>query len=176
MSLAISGMLLVNSDASIAQNAWRKIPANAIFETGDTWISGGKQFRLYGVQACIRGTYITGKDAKKRDCGELSLGMLTGLVKAWDPLCAVVSEAASTSYVICYADVENGSLRERVELGTALIASGFAFAAQNNLGGPASISYWAAEQQAKATKSGLWQYLDLPNPNDVLLKALNGTR
>lgn len=169
-------MLLVSLDASIGQDAWQKIPAGAIFETGDTWISGGKRFRLYGVQACIRGTYITGKDGIRRDCGDLSLGMLTGLVKAWDPLCAVLSEASSTSYVVCYADVANGSMRERVELGTALIASGFAFAAQNNLGGPASISYWAAEQQAKATKSGLWQYSDLPNPNDILLKALNGTR
>ncbi|MBZ5762293.1 thermonuclease family protein [Rhizobium sp. VS19-DR104.2] len=158
----------------LAQQAWQPIPANAIFETGDTWNVDTQTYRLFGVQACIRGTLVTTDNGIKRDCGDLSLKMLTALVKAWNPLCAVVGFNSSTKYVVCYADIEAAGGRQRVELGTALISSGFAFAAQNALGGPVSISYWAAEREAERTRAGLWAYPDLPNPNAALLKALKG--
>lgn len=157
---------------AFAQQAWQPIPGDAAFQTGDTWSVNGQTYRLFGVQACIRETLVTANDGMKRDCGDLSLHMLTGLVKAWNPFCAVVASNPSTNYDVCYADIMVKGGRQRVELGTALIASGFAFAAQNSLGGPASISYWAAEQEAEKTKAGLWAYTDLPNPNAVLLKAL----
>jgi endonuclease YncB( thermonuclease family) len=161
----------VSKSITSAQQAWQPIPASAVFETGDTWNVDGQTYRLFGVQACIRGTSVT-TDNGKHDCGDLSLHMLTGLVKTWNPLCAVVGFNSSLKYVVCYADIVVASGRQRVELGTALISSGFAFAAQNSLGGPASITYWAAEQEAEKTKAGLWAYPDLPNPNAVLLKAL----
>jgi endonuclease YncB( thermonuclease family) len=157
---------------AFAEQAWQAIPANAVFETGDTWTANGKTYRLFGLQSCIRGTFVTTNDGMKRDCGDLSLAMLIGLVKAWSPLCAVVALNPSIRYVMCYADVEAAGRRQRIELGTALISSGFAFAAQNSLGDPANISYWAAEQQAEKARAGLWAYRDLPNPNDLLLKAL----
>ncbi len=170
LSIAIACSAVSKSITS-AQQAWQPIPASAVFETGDTWNVDGQTYRLFGVQACIRGTSVT-TDNGKHDCGDLSLHMLTGLVKTWRPLCAVVGVNSSIKYVVCYADIKVAGGRQRVELGTALISSGFAFAAQNSLGGPASIAYWAAEQEAEKAKAGLWAYPDLPNPNEVLLKAL----
>jgi endonuclease YncB( thermonuclease family) len=171
LSIALAYLSAGKSIAS-AQQAWQAIQSDAVFETGDTWNVGGQTYRLFGVQACLRGTFVTTKNGIRLDCGDLSLHMLTGLVKTWNPLCAVVGVNSSIRYVVCYADIEVAGGLQRVELGTALISSGFAFAAQNSLGGPASISYWAAEQEAENNRAGLWAYPDLPNPNAVLLKAL----
>jgi endonuclease YncB( thermonuclease family) len=156
------------------QSQWFAIPNNAAFETGDTWAVNGQRYRLYGVQSCIRGTAYTAADGSKRDCGDASLGMLAGLVKAWRPFCAAIatSRQDSTNFVVCYADTPTPQGPQRVELGTALIASGFAFAALTQAGRPVSVPYLVAEQQAKAARAGLWAFPDTPNPNAVLLNAL----
>ncbi len=66
---------------------WFPVPADAIFETGDTWTAGGKRYRLYGVQSCLRGTSFTNAKGVKRDCGEASLAMLVSLVRDLRPMC-----------------------------------------------------------------------------------------
>ena len=116
----------------------------------------------------------TAADGSKRDCGDASLGMLTGLVKAWRPFCAAIATNpnGSTNFVVCYADTTTPQGSQRVELGTALIASGFAFAARTQEGRPVSFPYLVAEQEAKAARAGLWAFPDTPNPNAVLLNAL----
>ena len=38
---------------------WHAIPADAVYETGDTWSAGDIRYRLYGVQSCLRGTSFT---------------------------------------------------------------------------------------------------------------------
>jgi endonuclease YncB( thermonuclease family) len=156
------------------QSRWAAIPGDAVFETGDTWAVNGRRYRLYGVQSCIRGTAYTAADGSKRDCGDASLGMLAGLVKAWRPFCAAIATSPrdSTNFVICYADTRTPQGSQRVELGTALIASGFAFAARTQDGRPVNLSYLVAEQEAKAARAGLWAFPDTPNPNAVLLNAL----
>ena len=155
--------------------AWRPVPREATFETGDTWRVGGDHYRLYGVQACLRGTAYTGPDGRKRDCGDASLSMLAGLIRTLSPSCAPVARRTevSTAYVVCYADTNSPRGRQRVDLGTALIASGFAFAALDANGRPVNPGYFAAEMQAKSGRIGLWASPDLPHPNIVLLKALH---
>jgi endonuclease YncB( thermonuclease family) len=173
VSLHWRGTALAQS-AQQAASQWFAIPNNAVFQTGDTWTVNGQRYRLYGVQSCIRGTAYSAADGSKRDCGDASLAMLTGLVKAWRPFCAAIATNPqdSTSFVICYADTTTPQGSQRVELGTALIASGFAFAALTQEGRPVSFPYLVAEQEAKAARAGLWAFPDTPNPNAVLLNAL----
>jgi endonuclease YncB( thermonuclease family) len=160
--------------ATQPRSQWAAIPGDAVFETGDTWAVNGQRYRLYGVQSCIRGTAYTAADGSKRDCGDASLGMLTGLVKAWRPFCAAIATNPndSTNFVVCYADTPTPQGPQRVELGTALIASGFAFAALTQEGRPVSFPYLVAEREAEAARAGLWAFPDTPNPNTVLLNAL----
>jgi endonuclease YncB( thermonuclease family) len=173
VSLQLRGPALAQQ-AMQSQSQWAAIPGDAVFETGDTWAVNGQRYRLYGVQSCIRGTAYTTADGSKRDCGDASLGMLTGLVKAWRPFCAAIATSPqdSTNFVVCYADTPTPQGSQRVELGTALIASGFAFAARTPEGRPVNFAYLVAEQDAKSARAGLWAFPDTPNPNAVLLNAL----
>ena len=54
------------------------IAASAALETGDTWVQGRTRLRLYGVQACIRGTFFANQlgSGQRLDCGDGSLAML----------------------------------------------------------------------------------------------------
>ena len=161
--------------ARAGDGEWRAVPRDAVFETGDTWRVGSERYRLYGVQACLRGMVYTGQDGRKRDCGDASLTMATGLIRALSPSCAPVARRSevSTYFVVCYADMVSPHGNRRVDLGTALIASGFAFAALDAIGRPVNTAYAVAEAQAKTAKAGLWTAPDLPYPNIVLLKALH---
>ncbi len=55
---------------------------------------------------------------------------------------------------------------------TALIASGFAFAALQPDGKPVHLPYFVAELDAKRARAGLWAFADLPEPGPIILKAL----
>jgi endonuclease YncB( thermonuclease family) len=164
----------------VAQTSpWAAIPENAIFETGDSWIAGGQRFRLYGVQACLRGTAFTNASGQRRDCGEAGLAMLISLIRDYRPLCAPVLEGAPKGirYVTCVAAGKgNGSSGSRIDLGTALIASGFAFAALQPDGKPVHLPYFVAELDAKRAKAGLWAFADLPEPGPIILKALRAAQ
>jgi endonuclease YncB( thermonuclease family) len=72
--------------------------------------------------------------------------------------------APRTNFVVCYADTPTPQGLQRVELGTALIASGFAFVARTQEGRPVNFPYLVAEQEAKAARAGLWAFPDTPNP------------
>ena len=156
-------------------SSWKPVPREATFETGDAWRVGPDRYRLYGVQACLRGTAYTGPDGRKRDCGDASLSMLTGLIRTLSPACAAIARRpeVGTDFVVCYADTVSPRGRQRIDLGTALIASGFAFAALDANGRPVNAAYSAAEAEAKSGRAGLWAAPDLPYPNTVLLKALH---
>ena len=177
LTLIAGSVFLRSAVAARSEDAaWRPVPREAVFETGDTWRVGSGRYRLYGVQACLRNTAYTGQDGRRRDCGDASLSMLTGLVRALAPSCTAVARRpeAATAYMVCYADSASPRGKARVDLGTALIASGFAFAALDAGGRPVNPGYLAAELQAKTTRVGLWASPDLPHPNMVLLKALRG--
>lgn len=179
-SLLFAVGTLVASLPAVGQTSpWAAIPENAIFETGDSWIAGGQRFRLYGVQACLRGTAFTNASGQKRDCGEASLAMLISLIRDYRPLCAPVLEGAPNGirYVTCVvAPKGSQSAGSRIDLGTALIASGFAFAALQPDGKPVHLPYFVAELDAKRAKAGLWAFADLPEPGPIILKALRANR
>jgi endonuclease YncB( thermonuclease family) len=67
---------------------------------------------------------------------------------------------------------EGAGKGSRIDLGTALIASGFAFAALTLDGRPVHPPYLEAERVAQNTRAGLWAFQDLPNPNAIILHAL----
>ncbi|WP_234908178.1 thermonuclease family protein [Rhizobium rhizogenes] len=127
--------------------------------------------RLYGVQACIRGTAYTDTSGQKQDCGAVSLAMLAAIVKDTKPSCAPVAQLTapgagkpSTILVICSAHVGDNAL----DLGTLLITQGFAFAAMANTGKPVYLPYSLEESIAQQSRVGLWAYPDMPHPNRVL--------
>jgi len=86
-----------------------------------------------------------------------------------------VLEAGTNSirHVACVATPKSGRAAGlRIDLATALIAQGFAFAALQPDGKPVHMPYFVAELDAKRTKSGLWAFSDLPEPNAIILRAL----
>jgi endonuclease YncB( thermonuclease family) len=162
-----------------AQSPWFPIPANAVYLTGDSWSAGGITYRLYGVQACLRGTTFTNNLGLKRDCGEASLAMLAALVRDLRPQCydAAESPQVRTAFVFCVATVPKGAgAGSRIDLGTALISTGFAFAALKPDGKPVHAPYFIAQLIAEQTKAGLWAFADVPDPNAVILRALHEPR
>ena len=170
--------LSAGSPASAQQGAssgWFPIPPNAMFETGDSWNDRGMTYRLYGVQACIRGTSFTNTLGVKRDCGEASLAMLVALIRDLTPQCyqAASLPQAHTIFVFCVATPKRGAgAGSRIDLGTALIASGYAFASLTPDGRPVHAPYFVAQIVAGRAKTGLWAFADLPEPNAIILGAL----
>ena len=164
--------------AVLAEEARPTYPIPAVgvgLSTGDSWSYGGQQFRLYGVQACLRGTFFTNGAGRKTDCGEASLAYLAALLKDTRPTCYGVGELTTpdqlgrtTTIVVCAVKVGSSTL----DLGTILITQGFAFAAYKADGMPAYVPYAVAERQAADRKAGLWAYGDVPHPVQVLLKAV----
>ena len=159
---AIALLAALSTTSTLAQtkpSPWFPIPQDAIYETGDTWIAGGKRYRLYGVQSCLRATSFTNAKGVKRDCGEASLAMLVSLVRDLRPMCYAAAniDYGRTVLVFCFATMEQGRNKgSRLDLGTALISIGYAFASVTLDGRPVYAPYLIAEAQAKNTKSGLW--------------------
>ena len=161
--------------AQTAPQPWKPLAATARFETGDSWLVENTRYRLYGVQACLRGTAFTNASGHKRDCGEASLAMLVGLVRDLKPMCTPVLDSSNGGPVLvtCLAFPKTGKAAGgRIDLGTALIASGFAFAALKPDGKPVHLPYFVAELDAKRAKAGLWAFPDLPEPNAIIFKAI----
>jgi len=154
---------------------WYQVPTDASFITGDSWTSQGTTYRLYGVQACLRGTYFTNASGIKRDCGEVGLTMLVALIRDLRPWCytAAQNQQARINYVICVATLVAGDAKgSRLDLATSLISTGYAFAAVQPTGEPVSTDYMVAQAVAQKTKAGLWAFADVPDPNVAILKAI----
>lgn len=124
-------------------------------------MTNGKRFRLYGVRPCERGRSFTNASGIKHDCGEASLAMLVSLIRDLSPVCTEVArdEKAGVTHVICLALPDRGAAKgSRIDLGTALISSGFGFASRDASGQPVHGEYFVAEEVAKRNKAGLWAY------------------
>jgi endonuclease YncB( thermonuclease family) len=144
------------------------IPSDAVFETGDSFRHGGRRFRLFGVQACLRGTTITNTQGLRRDCGEVSLSGFAGLTRDLKASCRIVGQGApDTTVMVCAGEVRGRTL----DLGIALISEGFAFASVDDKGEPAHLAYFMAEQEARKAQRGLWAFPDLPHPREVLRRG-----
>lgn len=154
---------------------WFPVQATALYRTGDSWSDAGTTYRLYGVQACLRGTMMTNAHGLKRDCGEASLAMLVALVRDLHPQCTAAARLPQdgTVLVFCVATRTTGAgAGSRIDLGTALIATGFAFAALTPDGAALYAPYGAAEDVARRSHAGLWAFPDLPLPGAIILRAL----
>ncbi|MER8374511.1 thermonuclease family protein [Mesorhizobium sp. M0488] len=138
-------------------------------ETGDTWVAEGQRYRLFGVQSCLRGTNYTDLKGQKRDCGDASLAMFAAYIKDTKPVCAPVAKTAAVTYVICYATVG----KDRLDLATMMISSGYAFASLDDQGMPLHPPYSVAELDARQRKAGLWQFPDVVHPAVLLAKTAN---
>lgn len=162
--------------AEAPASRWFPVPANALYLTGDSWSDTGVTYRLYGVQSCLRGTSFTNAHGLERDCGEASLAMLVALTRDLRPQCYDAAEQAETKtvFVFCVATrVTGAGAGSRIDLGTALIATGFAFAALKPDGQPVHAPYFVAQLVAQRAKAGLWAFPDLPDPNAIILRALH---
>jgi endonuclease YncB( thermonuclease family) len=133
-------------------------------ESGDSWSEDGQHFRLFGVQACLRGTFYTNKAGARRDYGEASLAVLAAYIDDTKPLCAQVARSAETIFLSCYATVGY----DRLDLANFMIASGFAFASLDARGLPHHAPYAVAEQAAREKGVGLWQFDDVQHPAILL--------
>lgn len=166
-------------NAALAQTPaarWVSVPATARYLTGDSWSDAGVTYRLYGVQSCLRGTRFTNAHGVARDCGEASLAMLVALTRDLQPQCYDAAERPETKtvFVFCVATRATGAgAGSRIDLGTALIATGFAFAALKPDGQPVHEPYFVAQIVAQRAKAGLWAFADLPDPNAIILRALH---
>ena len=181
LALAIAGF----TAATLAPNALAQgpqprpqaqrfaIPQSGVaFETGDSWIQNGQTIRLYGVQACIRGTPFTNAAGGKGDCGEASLAYLASLIRDTKPDCAPLFQSGErpTIYVVCQAHVGSSTL----DLGTIIITEGFGFAAfagEGDRSKPVYMPYMVAELSAQKAKAGLWASAAFTHPYAVLSKA-----
>lgn len=177
----LAGSLLAASPATPQSPApaWAPVPASAVYQTGDSWTDRGVTYRLYGVQSCLRDSAFTNAHGQKRDCGEASLAMLVALVRDLRPQCSAAGQSpgSSTVFVFCIAKPTAGAAAgSRIDLGTALIATGFAFAALAPNGQPVHAPYAVAEQVAQKSRAGLWAFADLPDPNAIILRALDARR
>lgn len=138
--------------------------------TGDSWKQGDKTVRIYGVQACIRGTYYTDHSGNERDCGEVSLAFLAALIHDTHPVCSPIAQLSfgagsqSTLLVVCTSTIGGRQL----DLGTMMISQGFAFAATSSEGKVVYDPYFLLEDVARQARVGLWAFSDVPHPNRIL--------
>lgn len=164
-ALAIAVSAGSGSEAGSARLA---LQPGVTLETGDSWTTmEGRHYRLYGVQACLRGSAYVDRSGKRRDCGDASLAVLGAYVRDTRPSCAVLFTTADTTFVACSATVGP----DRLDLAGLLIASGFAFAAVGADGLPQYAPYAVVEQMARDRKVGLWQFGDVQHPAFLLARA-----
>ena len=165
-ALLLAAAAIATDAGSVAPAGYFPLGKDVTLETGDSWIEAGQRYRLYGVQACLRGTLYTDKNGHRRDCGEASLAVLSAYIIDTHPICAAVAEAA-TIYVACYAMIG----ADRTDLADLMIASGFAFAALGAKGLPVHPPYAVVEQSAREKRAGLWQFSDVEHPAVLLGQA-----
>lgn len=173
--IAILSLLTVVGASAQTASRWYPVPAQAQYLTGDSWSDAGTTYRLYGVQSCLRGTSFTNVHGVRRDCGEASLAMLIALIRDLRPHCydAAALPQHRAVFVFCVASRSEGSgAGSRIDLGTALIATGFAFAALKPDGKPVHQAYLVAQNIAQQARAGLWAFADLPDPNAIIARAL----
>jgi hypothetical protein len=101
-------------------------------KSGDSWEDRGQHFRLFGVQACLRGTFYVDKASARRDCGDSSLAVFAAYISDTTPLCAHVARSEETVFASCYATIG----ADRLDLANLMISSGFAFASLDEYGLP----------------------------------------
>jgi endonuclease YncB( thermonuclease family) len=146
--------------AAAPPEGYFELKPGVTLESGESWQDGGRHFRLFGVQACLRGTVYTDSSGSRRDCGEASLVVLAAYISDTRPVCAQVAKSEGAVFVSCYATIG----ADRLDLANLMISSGFAFASLDGRGLPHHAPYAVVEQAAREKKAGLWQFDDVQHP------------
>ena len=136
-----------------------------IYDTGDSWSQQGRRYRLYGVQACIRGTVFVSAGGAKGDCGAASMAMLAGVFESLQVNCTPIAVSQDGATIVICAGVSND---RPLDIGGAMISSGFAFAAEKPDGAPVNLAYFASEIRAKSDHAGLWSATSFTHPVQML--------
>jgi len=170
-ALLLALSLSASPAGAVSPEGYFELRSGITLESGDSWREADQHFRLFGVQACVRGTVYTDKSGTRRDCGEASLAILAAYIADTKPSCAPVGRSTETILVSCYATI--GS--DRLDLANLMISSGFAFAALNASGLPHHAPYAVVEQTAREKRVGLWQFDDIQHPA-ILLGRSAGNR
>lgn len=97
ISMAIPSSILTAEAAQPSSHVFAVPQTGVTFLTGDSWQQAGQTMRLYGVQACIRGTTYTDNFGQKQDCGAVSLAMLAAIFKDTKPTCAPLAQVATAA-------------------------------------------------------------------------------
>lgn len=168
--LLLAGLLITSVPATVAaEDAVEPVDMskNIQFITGDTWSDNGVVYRLYGVQSCLRGTTATNARGGQLDCGDASVAQIAALFTVANIACQPVGYALDkATFVVCGATMKS----DTIDVGTALIASGYGFAATTIKGDAVNEAYLVAEIDAKMNRKGLWE-MSFPHPVTTLLKA-----
>lgn len=168
-----SDLPAASNRSSDDQSGFALFPAEAQFETGDTWIAGGRRYRLYGLQACLRGTRVTVSPGIVRDCGELNLIMAQALIRDTRPACTTLRDLdENNAVVVC----QTTTGQRRYDLATYMIAQGWGFAAVDGEGQLIVPGYRAAEESARSARVGLWAFSDMPHPVSALTQQAGAQR
>ncbi len=165
--VALTLAFTVGHSVVAAPTGYFDFTTGTVLETGDTWVSAGKRYRLYGLQSCLRGTSYTDVRGNRRDCGDASIAVLAAFVKDTSPACAPVAERTDMTFAVCYALVGG----QRLDLAMMIIAKGYGFASLDSAGIPIYAAYAVAEQNARVARRGLWQFDDVQHPAIVLSRA-----
>lgn len=167
--IAVFSLTMIAGQSVVAAPAgYFDFTTGTVLETGDTWMSSGKRYRLYGLQACLRGTTYTDASGNKRDCGEASIAVLAAFVKDTRPVCAAVAGSKDLTFAVCYALVGG----QRLDLAMMMISEGYGFASLDSSGMPIYPAYAVAEQSAREERRGLWQFSDVQHPAILLSRAV----
>ena len=166
---AVLALAVSTAQASNKTNAFSVEP-DAVIETGDTFVQDGVRYRLFGVQACLPGTRVELASGASEDCGSISVTGLAGLMKDATPMCVEIgrSDWRGMPYVFTSCSMAIGG--RSIELGTALIASGLAFASLTPEGAPVHVPYLAAEAVAQEQRQGIWSSEAFVHPARALLQ------
>lgn len=171
LAIVFVGLSMTGAKAqeNLNKNPIFPIPNGVTYLTGDSWDQGGTTVRLFGVQSCIRGTTLK-TDNGETDCGDISMAFLANFMKTSPTKCQGVIQTKQPPqyHVICKSTVGTAE----VDLGTALILKGFAFAMNDASNSPVNIQYYIAEQEAKSKKAGLWGFKNFPHPNSIIKAAV----
>ncbi len=119
---------------------------------GHHWVESGRTYELYGVGGCGRATQLTAEGGRIADCGVLTTARLAAFFSTAGVTCRAVDVEVDTVPVVCV--LEMGS--DKIDLGMALIAGGYGFAALGEDGRPVVKNYLVAELSAKLDRQGLW--------------------
>ena len=72
---AVTVSILASYTASAAPQGYFDLAPGVTLSSGESWSAGTSNYRLYGVQSCLRSTSYTNAQGQTADCGDASLAM-----------------------------------------------------------------------------------------------------